>query len=147
MSSNLPTVQDFMDKTFVTLQRDMDVYKAIDVLLTKGITSAVVADAEMKIVGILSEKDCLTLLTKGEYHSLPSGRVSDFMTEHVVTIPPNTDVFSVADMFLKHFFRRLVVADQDGKMVGQITRRDLLKIIKAFKGQQKEKNKKIAPIL
>ncbi|MGD9898353.1 MAG: CBS domain-containing protein [Calditrichaceae bacterium] len=147
MSSNLPTVQDFMDKTFVTLQRDMDVYKAIDVLLTKGITSAVVADDEMKIVGILSEKDCLTLLTRGEYHSLPSGRVSDFMTEHVVTIPPNTDIFSVADMFLKHFFRRLVVADQDGKMVGQITRRDLLKIIKAFKGQQKEKNKKIAPIL
>ncbi|MGD9488002.1 MAG: CBS domain-containing protein [Calditrichaceae bacterium] len=147
MSSNLPTVQDFMDKTFVTLQRDMDVYKAIDVLLTKGITSAVVTDDEMKIVGILSEKDCLTLLTKGEYHSLPSGRVSDFMTEHVVTIPPNTDIFSVADMFLKHFFRRLVVADQDGKMVGQITRRDLLKIIKAFKGQQKEKNKKIAPIL
>lgn len=105
MSSNLPTVQDFMDKTFVTLQRDMDVYKAIDVLLTKGITSAVVTDDEMKIVGILSEKDCLTLLTKGEYHSLPSGRVSDFMTEHVVTIPPNTDIFSVADMFLKHFFQ------------------------------------------
>ncbi len=147
MSSNLPTVQDFMDKTFVTLQRDMDVYKAIDVLLTKGITSAVVADAEMKIVGILSEKDCLTLLTKGEYHSLPSGRVSDFMTEHVVTIPPNTDIFSVSDLFLKHFFSRMVVADLYGKMVGQITRRDLLKIIKAFKGQQKEKNKKIAPIL
>lgn len=147
MSSNLPTVQDFMDKTFVTLQKDMDVYKAIDILLTKGLTSAVVTDDEMKIIGILSEKDCLTLLTKGEYHSLPSGKVSDFMSEYVVTIPPNTDIFSVADMFLKHFFRRLVVADEDGKMVGQITRRDLLKIIKAFKGQQKEKGKKIAPIL
>ena len=87
----------------------------------------------------------MTLLTKGHYHQLPSGKVSDFMTERVVTISGSTDIFKVADMFLKHFFRRLVVADEDNKMIGQITRRDLLKIIRLWRKEQKNIRK--APIL
>ncbi len=145
--SDLPSVKDFMDKTFVLLHKDMDVYKAIDVLLDKGVTSAVVVDDQDRICGILSEKDCMTLLTKGEYHTLPSGKVSDFMTEHVVTIGENTDIFVVADMFLKHFFRRLVVADEENRMVGQITRRDLLRVIKKIRTQERKEDKKIAPIM
>lgn len=144
---NLPSVKDFMDKTFVTLHKNMDVYKAINILLEKGLTSAVVVDDDERICGILSEKDCMTLLTKGEYHTLPSGVVSEFMTEHVVTIPENTDIFKVADMFLKHFFRRLVVADDENRMIGQITRRDLLRVIKKIRTQEKAKGKKIAPIM
>ena len=42
--ANLPTVEEFMDKTFVTLKKDMDVYHAVDILLDRGITSAVVVD-------------------------------------------------------------------------------------------------------
>lgn len=145
--SNIPIVRDFMDKNFVKLHEDMDLYKAIDILLDKGITSAVVVDDRGQICGILSEKDCMTLLIKGEYHTLPSGKVSEFMTAHVVTIPDNTDIFTVADMFLKHFFRRLVVADEENRMIGQITRRDLLRVIKKFKTQEKTKEKKIAPIM
>lgn len=143
----LPLVKDFMDKTYVTLHKDTDVYKAIDILLDKGVTSAVVVDDNGRICGILSEKDCMTLLTKGEYHTLPSGKVCDYMTEHVVTISPSTDIFKVADMFLHHFFRRLVVADDENRMIGQITRRDLLRVIKRIKSQEKEKEKKVAPIL
>jgi predicted transcriptional regulator len=145
--SDLPSVKDFMDKTYVTLNESMDVYKAIDILLEKGVTSAVVVDDDGKICGILSEKDCMTLLTKGEYHTLPSGKVCDYMTEHVVTIPPNLDIFHVAELFLKHFFRRLVVADEENHMIGQITRRDLLRVIKKFRTQEKAQEKKIAPIL
>jgi len=141
----LPIVDDFMDKTFVTLQPDSDVFKAIDILIDSKVTSAVVVDDQNHIVGILSEKDCMTLLTKGAYHTLPTGRVSDFMTDKVVTIPANTDIFQVADMFLHHFFRRLVVADEENHMIGQITRRDLLRVIKLWK--KEDANIKIAPIL
>ncbi len=141
----LPIVDDFMDKIFVTLKADMDVFKAIDILIDRKVTSAVVIDDQNHIIGILSEKDCMTLLTKGAYHTLPSGKVSEFMTEKVVTIPANTDIFQVADMFLKHFFRRLVVADVENHMIGQITRRDLLRVIKAWK--REESKVKIAPIM
>ena len=141
----LPIVNDFMDKTFVTLKADMDVFKAIDILIDSKVTSAVVVDDQNHIIGILSEKDCMTLLTKGAYHTLPSGKVSEFMTEKVVTIPANTDIFQVADMFLKHFFRRLVVADEENHMIGQITRRDLLRVIKDWKREDTKVN--IAPIM
>jgi len=139
-----PLISDVMDKTFVTLKEDMDVYKAIDILLNKSITSAVVVDDFDRIVGILSEKDCLNLLTRGVYHGLPSARVSDFMTKKVVTSKASIDIFEAANIFMKHFFRRLVIADEDNKMIGQITRRDLLKIIRKLKKQQATKK---APIL
>lgn len=143
--SKIPRISEVMDKTFVTIKKDMDVYKAIDVLLEKQITSAVVVDDYDRILGILSEKDCLSLLTKGHYHGLPSARVSDFMTDKVVTSKASIDVFEAADIFLKHFFRRLVIADEDGKMVGQITRRDLLKVIRQLKKEEKKTTK--APIM
>jgi predicted transcriptional regulator len=143
--AKIPVISEFMDKTFVTLKSDMDVYNAIDILLDRGITSAVVVDEHDRIAGILSEKDCMNLLTKGAYHSLPSGKVSDYMTKKVVTTSANTDVFIVADIFLKHFFRRLVIADEENRVIGQITRRDLLKVIREWK--RAEKTTKKAPIL
>ena len=144
----LPKVKEFMDKTFITLRPDMDVYKAIDILLDKGVTSAAVTDDNNKILGILSEKDVLILLTKDHYHQLPSGRVSDFMTKEVVTAHPDTDIFTVAHTCFSHFFRRLIIADEHNRMVGQITRRDLLRVIKQFKREEsKKKPKKVAPIL
>ena len=139
-------VQDYMDKTFLTLSGEMDVYKAIDLLLDTGQTSAVVCDDNKKVVGILSEKDCLKLLTGGSYYQMPGGKVKDYMTSDVFCIPPYTDIFEVADMFLKHYFRRIVIKDESDKILGQITRRDLLRIIKELHLRE-VKDPKIAPIM
>lgn len=139
-------VEDYMDKNFLTLKAEMDVYKAIDLLLETGQTSAVVVDEKKKIVGILSEKDCLKLLTGGSYYQLPSGQVQDFMTKEVFAVSPSTDIFKIADMFLTHFFRRIVIQDEKKCLVGQITRRDLLRIIKELHLKE-EKEEKKAPIL
>jgi len=139
-------VQDYMDKTFLTLSAEMDVYKAIDLLLDTGQTSAVVCNENKKVVGILSEKDCLKLLTGGSYYQMPGGKVKDYMTSDVFCIPAYTDIFEVADMFLKHYFRRIVIKDESDKILGQITRRDLLRIIKELHLRE-EKDPKIAPIM
>jgi len=141
----LPIIEEFMDKTFVKLKKDTDVYHAIDILLDRGLTSAVVVDDYDKIVGILSEKDCMSLLTKGAYHGLPSGKVEEYMTTKVVTTSAKSDVFQVANIFLKHFFRRLIIADEDNRVIGQITRRDLLRVIRQWKKEEKQTKK--APIL
>lgn len=143
--SEIHKVEEFMDKKFVTLHAEWDVYKAIDILLDRGVTSAVVVDSADHVVGILSEKDCLQLMTKGSYYQLPSGKVADFMTKKVHCAPPYTDIFKVADIFITHSFRRLVITDEDNRIIGQITRRDMLRIIKHLRKEQKEK--KIAPIL
>jgi len=125
----MPNVREFMDKSFITLTPDMDVYRAIDIMLKGGITGAAVVDNKERLVGVLSEKDCLRTLVHGAYSSLPSGKVSDFMSKDPETIHPDLDVFSVADKFLNSTYRRLLVVDEDKKLVGQITRRDLLRAI------------------
>jgi len=142
--SKIYKVEDYMDKTFLTLSADMDVYQAVDLLLDKVQTSAVVINEDNKVVGILSEKDCLKLLTGGSYFQLPGGKVKNFMTTEVFCIPPYTDIFQLADMFMKHYFRRIVITDPKNRVLGQITRRDLLRIIKEL---HKKSDPKIAPIM
>ncbi len=139
-------VEDYMDKKFLTLEPDMDVYRAIDLLLEKGMTSAVVVDPHEHVVGILSEKDCLRLIAGGSYHQMPTAKVRDFMTTDVFCIRPYTTIFKVADMFLEHNFRRIIISDDNKILKGQITRRDLLRVIKEV-FLKNEKNSKIAPIM
>ena len=125
----MPNVGQFMDKSFITLTPEMDVYRAIDIMLKGGITGAAVVDSKERLVGILSEKDCMRTLVHGAYSSLPSGKVSDFMSPDPETIYADLDIFSVADIFLNRTFRRLFVIDEDKTLIGQITRRDLLRVI------------------
>ena len=127
-----PHVRDYMDKSFITFHPDDDVYKAIDIMLDKKILGAPVVDKKGKLIGVISEKDCLRTFTHGAYSLLPSGKVIDFMTKPVMTIGPDLDIFSVADIFLKQSFRRLPVVE-NGELVGQITRRDLLRVIQKLR--------------
>ncbi|MDP6932383.1 MAG: CBS domain-containing protein [Myxococcota bacterium] len=124
----LPTVQDFMDTIVHTLSPDTDIIDAVDFLLQKRVTGAPVVLEDQTLVGILSEKDCLKLLATGSDNQRPTGKVRDFMTEEVTTIPPTMNVYFVAGMFLTAAFRRLPVVQGD-KLVGAITRFDILRAI------------------
>lgn len=130
--ANIPTVRDFMDHKFVTFAPDMDVYEAIDIMLNKNILGACVVDNKQRMVGILSEKDCLRTLVYSTYSNLPSGTVADYMTTEFMHTKPNTDVFTVASIFIKQSFRRLPVLENE-ELVGQITRRDLLRVIRKLR--------------
>lgn len=136
----VPLVRDFMDKTFVTLKPEMGIYEAIDLLLKNKITSAAVVDEEGNLAGILSEKDCLKTMLHGIYDNIPGGQVSQYMTKAVKCISPDTDVYECANIFLSHFFRRILITDK-GKLVGQITRRDLLRGIQEVKMKFEKENK------
>ncbi|PCH66001.1 MAG: CBS domain-containing protein [Bacteroidetes bacterium] len=124
----LPVVEDYMAKELLTLSPDMDIHEGISFLLDNKISGAPVTTEDFNMVGILSEKDCLRLLARGVDNQIVSGTVADFMTKNVITIPSNMDIYYCAGIFLKNYYRRLPVVD-DGKLVGQISRRDLLRAI------------------
>ncbi len=125
---NQPNVKTYMTTRLITLRKDMDVYFAIGLLLKNNISGAPVIDHNNNLCGILSEKDCLRIFANGSFYDMPGGSVSQFMTNVVLTVEPNSDLFSVADKFLKHNFRRMPVV-QGKKLVGQISRRDVLRAI------------------
>ena len=134
---NKPNVSQYMTRNLVTLEKDMNVYYAIGILLNNNISGAPVIDKNKKLIGILSEKDCLKVFAESSQSdraipsaiSLGRGTVELFMTRSISTIKSDDDLFSVVDIFLKNNFRRLPVLDGE-KLVGQISRRDILKAIK-----------------
>ncbi|TNF35901.1 MAG: CBS domain-containing protein [Deltaproteobacteria bacterium] len=128
----LPTVREFMDRFVDTVSPDMDVLEAVEFLLAKRITGVPVVSAG-EMVGILTETDCLKLLAKGSDHDMPRGKVADFMTREVRTVPSKMDIYYAAGIFLQVNFRRLPVVD-DGELVGVITRFDILRAIRGGLG-------------
>jgi CBS domain-containing protein len=128
--SRLPTVREFMDRHVQTISPDSDIMEAADFLLEKRITGALVANSKGELVGILTEYDCLRLLTHGdEHHEAPKGKVKDFMTSDVQTIPPTMDIYYCAGLFMNVSFRRFPVVE-NGRIVGAITRFDLLRAVR-----------------
>ncbi len=123
---DVPAASDLMTRKTVTLSPEMSIQAAIALLLKNRISGAPVVDAEKKLVGVLSEKDCLRIFANGAYNILPGGVVDHYMSKEVFTIPENADLFTIADTFLKHPFRRLPVVDAEGRLIGQVSRRDVL---------------------
>lgn len=126
----LPIVAEFMDRHVETILPDAEIMDAVDFLLEKRVTGALVADKSGRLVGILTEYDCLRLLTHGDAQGeAPRGKVRDFMTADVKTIPPTMDIYYCAGLFMNVSFRRFPVVE-NGRIVGAITRFDLLRAVR-----------------
>ena len=131
----IPTAGDALSKYKIVLRPDEDLLAAIDVLVRKRCSGAPVLSEDGELVGILTEKDCLRLLSNSAYGELSGGTVRDYMSNVKVTLTSDMDLFSVAKAFLGTNFPVLPVVDQ-GKLVGRVSRLDLL-------GQIKELERKI----
>ena len=112
----------------ITFSPDQLVSEAIDIILEKKISGAPVLDKTGRLVGMLSEKDCLRLIIDKAYHNMPNEnkKVSDYMTREVRTVAAELDIVTVANRFLVSPVRRLPVVEDD-VLIGQISRRDVLK--------------------
>ena len=127
------TAADLMTRSVVTLAPDGGIYPAIKVLLKHKISGAPVVDPAGRLVGILSEKDCLRVLVGGALDGLPDGLVRDYMTETVETVGPGATLLDIAHRFITRSYRRLPVLDADGRVIGQVSRRDALVAIEAIR--------------
>lgn len=125
------SVKDYMTANLETFSPDMDVMEAISRLIEKGISGAPVVDRLGNIVGMLSEKDCLRVALNAGYNQQMAGRVSEYMSPNVVTVDSDASIVDVAKMFLDSPFKRYPVVDDDNRLVGQISRSDVLKAIDA----------------
>jgi CBS domain-containing protein len=124
-----PKIGEYMDTVVPTLSPETRILKAVDFLLRHRVTGAPVVDSGGRLLGIITETDLLKLVTAGIQGQPPTEEtVAEYMTTDVMTVPPTVDIYYVAGIFLKNKFRRLPVVE-GGKIVGAITRFDLLRII------------------
>jgi CBS domain-containing protein len=118
-------VKDYMSANLVTFSPDMDILKAISLLIEKRISGGPVVDKQGNLVGVLSEKDCLEVALHASYHSESAGTVAEYMHAETKTVDADTNIVDIAGMFLRDGYRRYPVM-KDNRLVGQISRRDVL---------------------
>jgi CBS domain-containing protein len=120
-----------MATTLVTFTPDMDVLEAVRMLVEYKISGAPVVDEKHHLVGVLSEKDCLKAVLSATYHDDLGATVGDLMTPHVEAVDADASIIEIAEKFLEHNRRRYPVLDE-GRLVGQISRRDVLRAFQKF---------------
>lgn len=124
--TDLPTIRDYMATDLITLTPDTEINRAVAILMDAKISGAPVVDAKGELVGVLSKKDCLKAALNASFFQEWGGSVSDYMTAEVEVLDPDTDLVEAAETFLASRFRRFPVV-KDGKLVGQLSRADILR--------------------
>jgi CBS domain-containing protein len=121
-----------MTHRVITFTPEQPVHEVVKVLLAKGISGAPVVDATRKLVGMISELDCIRAIAADAYEErygvLMDRMVRDEMSRDPITIEPNADIYKMAQLFETHGVRRLPVVE-DGALIGQVSRRDVLREI------------------
>lgn len=124
----LPTARDIMTRNLLTLRAETPLHDAVALLLRHDVSGAPVVDGAGALIGLVSELDCLRVVAHGEFHDYghyAHTRVGDVMTTASHTIAPDLDLYAIAAELVKLRVRRLPVLE-DGVLVGQVSRRDVL---------------------
>ena len=119
-------VKDIMTKDVISVKKDTPIFDVIEILSNNDITGIPVVEDDMTVVGILSEKDVLTILYAPQENE---GKVvDDFMTVPAICFEEDESVLEVCICLRESFFRRVLVTC-GGKLIGIVTRKDLIKCI------------------
>ncbi len=121
-------VSDYMTKKLITFTSDQSILEVMEVFAKNHISGGPVIDARGAIVGIISEADCMKQISESRYFNMPilEKSVETYMTKDVETIDSDKSIFDAATIFAVNGRRRLPVIDVKGKLVGQISRKDIV---------------------
>lgn len=124
---NVLVAKDIMNPMVITIGPHETVGEAIQLLLERRISGMPVVNDRGDLVGVITEFALLAAAYDGKVRNDP---VSKHMTKQVLSVDENASVQSIADMFIIHRVRRVPVLQQN-RIVGQISRRDLLRAVEA----------------
>jgi len=116
---------DIMTTNVITAKKDMLLTDVIALLLRWHISALPVVDDEDKMIGIVSEIDLVNLTFDG---NAADTTVEEIMVTDIVSFSPNTELADLVQTFSKRHLRRVPIIDE-GKVVGIISRRDILREI------------------
>ncbi|TWT87892.1 Inosine-5'-monophosphate dehydrogenase [Neorhodopirellula pilleata] len=125
------TAREMMVRNLITLSPTMDALDALDVLLRNRISGAPVVNEDGKFLGTFSEKSCMRFTVSMAYDGMPSTDVFSLIDANPPTIIEETDLLTIAQTFLTESCRRLPVLDGDGRLRGQISRRDVMRAVRS----------------
>lgn len=119
-------MQEFMQPTFPAIYSDTEITEAILKLKDYSLIGVPVLDKDKKPVGYLSEHELLKPLLHASYHCDSNLKVSDVMRHESLTVQANTSLLNLAEMMLGAKPKNYPVVNEDGQVIGIITRSHVL---------------------
>lgn len=126
---DLLKVADYMNRRPLMFRTDMPVEQAVDLLMQSCHTGGPVINERQQVIGFISEQDCLARMLSSTYHDQQGACVADVMTAPVLTVKPYDCLIDLAQLMLKAKPKLYPVVDDDGLLIGIITRRNVLAAI------------------
>ncbi len=121
-------VSEVMTPKVIAISPDQSVAEAAKIMKEHDIGSVVVMEGG-KLVGIVTERDIITrFVAKGDGRRPEDVKVEEIMTKNPVLIGENEDLIEAARVMSEKNIRRLVVVNREGKVVGIISARDIVRV-------------------
>jgi CBS domain-containing protein len=118
-----------MATPLVSLRPNQSLAEAMVMLRERSVSGAPVIDSRGRLVGMLSEYDCLRVLASGEFFDEDHAEeqlVETHMTREMTTVDADADLYAIAHLFLSRRLRRVPVLE-NGRPIGSVSRRDVLR--------------------
>lgn len=144
-----PTASDFMTRHVECVSPELSLAAIIEFLERHEVSNAPVVkerDGRKMLVGFISERDCLEFLANESFFGCPAPpqTAETMMRKHPVCVQPETELFTLASIFVNHGYRHLPVV-KDGELLGIVSRRDILRAMndyyqREFRDRDREKH-------
>ena len=125
--------KDVMSKDVISVKNETPILEAIKILVENHISGLPVVKDDMTLTGILSEKDAIVLFYESD--EAENKTISDYMTSPAVCFEEDEALLNVCDFLAKNIFRRVPITS-NGKLVGIISIRDVLKSVLQLRHQE-----------
>lgn len=119
-------VSQCMSSKFVSLTADMPVFEAVTELVKNEILGAPVI-SEGKLIGWVSEQDCLKVVLQVVYFDNRVATVKDIMQTDVLTVKPEDSALDLCSAMVDRKPKNYPVVDTDGAVLGLVSRRMMLR--------------------
>ncbi|MHC4622998.1 MAG: CBS domain-containing protein [Planctomycetota bacterium] len=128
----IPPLKDIMTKDVVTVRADTPVFEALELMARHDISGLPVVQDDMTLIGVLSEKDVIILVSAPEDEEEKT--VDDFMTQPALYFDEEENLLEVCHFLKKNVFRRVPITSK-GKLVGIVSIRDVIEFILRLRGK------------
>lgn len=138
-------VRDVMTTDVITVEKFDNVLAVADILASRNISGLPVVDKQRKVIGIITQADILSVVGVRKGHTFKDllrhmlgepllerrtgDIVGDVMTSSILTTNPLANIAEVVRIMDEKKIRRLPVIDDNNKLVGIISRADILKAV------------------
>lgn len=124
------TVRALMAKHPMAIKTGTELTEVVDALLQHKFTGLPVVDSQNKVVGFVSEQDCLRKLLISSYHCEGALVVEDFMHDKPLTVKEDDSAVNVAELMVTEKPKIYPVVDAQGILTGLLTREQVLRALK-----------------